>query len=195
MTAAGGPTRSTRSRSQASSRSQTTRRRTPSTGTEATRKAARTVQDPVAAAQKQTRTTTQEPATTARRRTAQGHQEQAEREQKPRTATLQLPFVTAEFRMPRVPLPRLPLPPLRMPRVSSEEVAGAVNTVRSMLPSPQRAAYYAGLGVAAALEVIEWPVAVAVGAGTALASRGIARKRGETEEGATAGTARSTRRN
>src|SRR5919198_135860 len=48
---------------------------------------------------------------------------------------------------------------------SGAESAGA----RSL--SPAELAYYAGLGVLAAVELIEWPVAVAVGAGTALARR------------------------
>jgi uncharacterized membrane protein YjdF len=38
--------------------------------------------------------------------------------------------------------------------------------------SPAELAYYAGLGVLAAVELIEWPVAVVVGAGTALARAG-----------------------
>lgn len=39
------------------------------------------------------------------------------------------------------------------------------------LPPPEHAAYYAGVAVLVALEVIEWPVALVVAAGHALASR------------------------
>jgi hypothetical protein len=39
----------------------------------------------------------------------------------------------------------------------------------SYLPSPGQAAYFGGL--AALLEVLEWPVALAIGAGTALMGR------------------------
>lgn len=38
------------------------------------------------------------------------------------------------------------------------------------LPSPDELAYVAGLGVLAALEIIEWPVAVVLGAGHVLVS-------------------------
>ncbi len=38
------------------------------------------------------------------------------------------------------------------------------------LPRPERVAYYGGLGLLAALEVIDWPVAVAFGAANYLAA-------------------------
>jgi hypothetical protein len=83
-----------------------------------------------------------------------------------RTATVNLPFVTAQFRVPNVPMPSVPIP-----SVSARDVLFAANAAKSYLPSPPRLAYYAGLGLAAAFEVIEWPVAVAIGAGTVVAGR------------------------
>ena len=81
----------------------------------------------------------------------------------PRTATVNLPFVTAQFRAPNVHLP------------SRQEIGAAAQGLASFLPSPKAALYFGGLIGAAALEVIEWPVAVAIGVGAALASRGEAR--------------------
>jgi hypothetical protein len=78
----------------------------------------------------------------------------------PRTATVNLPFVTAQFRAPNLRLP------------SRGEVGAAARGVGSYMPSPKAALYFGGLAVTAALEIIEWPVAVAIGVGTALASRG-----------------------
>jgi hypothetical protein len=40
-----------------------------------------------------------------------------------------------------------------------------------MLPPPDRATFYVGLGALAAVELIEWPVAVVVGVGHYLATR------------------------
>lgn len=87
-----------------------------------------------------------------------------EQEQAPRTATVHLPFVTAEFRAPDIHLPSLPV---RMPGRS--DLTDAVSAIRSRLPSPKQTAYYAGLGLLGVLEIIEWPVAIAIGVGTAIA--------------------------
>lgn len=38
------------------------------------------------------------------------------------------------------------------------------------VPPPEHLAYYAALGLLAALEVIEWPIALAIGVGHALAA-------------------------
>ena len=80
-----------------------------------------------------------------------------------RAATVNLPCVTAQCRVPEVPGDRL--------RAMSPEVGHVARGAASFLPPPERLAYYAGLGALAAFQVIEWPVAVAIGAGTALASR------------------------
>jgi hypothetical protein len=77
-----------------------------------------------------------------------------------RTATVNLPFVTAQFRAPDLHVP------------SRKEVGAAARGVASFLPSPKAALYFGGLAVTAALEIIEWPVAVAIGVGTALAGQG-----------------------
>ena len=50
-------------------------------------------------------------------------------------------------------------------------VSGMVDTVRTNLPSREEMAYYGGLGLLAALSVIEWPVAAAIGVGTVVAQR------------------------
>ncbi|MDQ3761716.1 MAG: hypothetical protein M3460_08445 [Actinomycetota bacterium] len=78
-----------------------------------------------------------------------------------RTATVTLPFVTAQFRMPEV-------------RMDS-----AVRAVRSSLPTPERAAYYGGLAALAAFSVIDWPVAAAIGVGTEIARRAATEQRRE----------------
>lgn len=79
----------------------------------------------------------------------------AEREgEGPRTATLNLPFVTAQFRTPDI----------------GAAAGAAAAKARSL--SPAELAFYAGLGVLAVVELIEWPLALVVGAGTALARSG-----------------------
>ncbi|MBB6344856.1 hypothetical protein ACWGH8_41285 [Nonomuraea muscovyensis] len=99
-----------------------------------------------------------------------------------RELTLELPMVTIrirppELRLPRVPLPdmpRLPVPRLShvtMPHVNRQEVGHAVDVARSLLPPPERVAYYGALGALAVVGVIEWPVAAAIGAGTVIAQR------------------------
>ncbi|MEV0052642.1 hypothetical protein AB0H34_19325 [Saccharopolyspora shandongensis] len=72
---------------------------------------------------------------------------------------MKLPFVKAEFRRPEVHMP------------GREDVTGVVNSVRENLPSPGQLAFYGGLGALAALSVIEWPVAAAIGVGTVVAQR------------------------
>lgn len=81
-----------------------------------------------------------------------------------RTTTVNLPFVTATFRMPE--MPEVKMPEVRMP--TRGDMDAAVQTVQPYLPSAQQAAYYGGLAAIAAIELIEWPVALAIGAGTAV---------------------------
>lgn len=104
--------------------------------------------------------------------------ETSEHEEAPhrRTATVNLPFVTAEFRAPDIHLPSLPV---HAPDRS--DLTGAVSTVRSRLPSPVQTVYYAGLGVLGVLELIEWPVVLAIGVGTALAQQQGGSRRTEPE--------------
>ncbi len=88
-----------------------------------------------------------EPSTPAERTSSGSHH--------PRTATVNLPFVTAQFRKPEI------------------SFGSAAGTVRSWLPTPQRAVYYGGLAALAAFSVIEWPVAAVIGVGTEIARRGV----------------------
>ncbi|GAB2963311.1 hypothetical protein LWP59_13555 [Amycolatopsis acidiphila] len=99
--------------------------------------------------------------------------------EEPRTATVRLPFLTAQFRAPRL---HLPAPP-----VGKNEVTAAAQTARSFLPEPKQVLYFGGLVAMAALEVIEWPVAVAIGVGTAVALRGreSERDQGDRQEAST----------
>ncbi|MFC0531896.1 hypothetical protein [Phytohabitans kaempferiae] len=88
--------------------------------------------------------------------------------------TVNLPFVSATFHLPDVGslrrlVDRVPHPPL--PRLGRAEAAHAARAVAGHLPPPTRLAYYAGLGVLGVTGVIEWPVAVAIGAGTLFARR------------------------
>jgi hypothetical protein len=53
--------------------------------------------------------------------------------------------------------------------VSYIEDAGRI--VAGYLPPPERLAFYGGLGLAAVLGAIDWPVATAIGLGTVIARR------------------------
>jgi hypothetical protein len=87
---------------------------------------------------------------------------EATQQRSARTATVNLPFVTATFRRPEMPQIRVP---------GRQEVLSAAQVVQPYLPSPGQAAYFGGLAALAAFEVLEWPVALAIGAGTALMGR------------------------
>ncbi|MEY9214117.1 hypothetical protein NI17_021375 [Thermobifida halotolerans] len=77
-----------------------------------------------------------------------------------------VPVVAPEFKVHRI---RIPVP--GMPKVNKEEVSTAGRTAADYLPPKDQFAYYAGLGALAAFGVIEWPVAAAIGVGTAIARR------------------------
>jgi hypothetical protein len=79
-----------------------------------------------------------------------------------RIATVNLPFIAAQFRAPE----------LRAP--ARDELDAAARGARSMLPSGKSLLFYGASAVTAVAGVIEWPVAVAVGVGTALAGQGAA---------------------
>jgi hypothetical protein len=81
-----------------------------------------------------------------------------------RTATVNLPFVTATFRKPDIHLPHIRVP-------NRQQALSAAQAAQSYLPSPKQAAYFGGLAALAAFEILEWPVALAIGAGTALMER------------------------
>jgi hypothetical protein len=94
-----------------------------------------------------------------------------------RTAHLDLPGVSADFRAPELHMPHVPTP---------REMVRAAGSARTLLPPRDKMLYYGGLGVAAAVGVIEWPVAVAVGAGMAIAQR--ARREDTTRRSRTSST-------
>jgi hypothetical protein len=58
-----------------------------------------------------------------------------------------------------------------MPPVGRQEIGFAARGVASMLPPRRELVYYTGLGALAGVGLVEWPVAVAIGAGTAVARR------------------------
>jgi hypothetical protein len=90
-------------------------------------------------------------------------------------ATVTLPFVTARFHMPT----------LYGPRQVGQEVGAALQGVRNLLPSRNRALYFGGLAALTVFQVIEWPVAAAIGVGTALATN--SRNRHDARNGHAAG--------
>ena len=77
-----------------------------------------------------------------------------------RSATVNLPFVTAQFRAPHLHLP------------GRADLDAAARGAQSLLPSPKSLLFFGGLAATAVAGIIEWPVAAAIGVGTALASRG-----------------------
>lgn len=76
-----------------------------------------------------------------------------------RSATVNLPFVTAQFRVPDVHAP------------SRDDLGAAARGARSMLPSTKSMLFFGGLAATAVVGAVEWPVAAAIGVGTALAGR------------------------
>jgi hypothetical protein len=72
-----------------------------------------------------------------------------------------------------VPVP-IVIPRLKVyhpPVLGPSSVGQAGRSVAGRLPPPGRLAFYGGRGAAAVFGVIGWPVAVAIGAGTAIARR------------------------
>ena len=77
-------------------------------------------------------------------------------------ASIPVPYVTAQLHTTHIPLPEIP---------GRNEVASTVTAVRGALPSRDQLLFYSGLVAAAALSVIEWPVAAAIGIGAAVVRR------------------------
>jgi hypothetical protein len=102
-----------------------------------------------------------EPRSTTGTRAA-GRQQASTSGQAKHGTVVQLPFVTAEFHRPDVQLP------------GRAEVEGAIGAVRKNLPPPEQLVYYGGLAALAVFSVIEWPVAAAIGVGTAVTQRAVA---------------------
>jgi hypothetical protein len=65
----------------------------------------------------------------------------------------------------------MPVAP-RSAATTAANAAGEIpSVVRRHLPPRERMLYYAGLGALAALDVVSWPVAAAIGGGVWVASR------------------------
>jgi cation-transporting ATPase I len=54
-----------------------------------------------------------------------------------------------------------------------DDASRLVQRAKKRVPPPDQLAFYGGLGVLAALNVINWPVALAIGAGAAVVARRI----------------------
>jgi hypothetical protein len=87
------------------------------------------------------------------------------------TAHVNLPLMSAEFRAPQMRMPTMP-----------GQLVQAAGAATSLLPPRDRLLYYGGLGTAAVLGVIEWPVAIAIGAGIAIAQRSHQEAGGRTQD-------------
>ncbi len=64
-------------------------------------------------------------------------------------------------------------------------MSDAGHAVAGVMPPADRLVFYGGLGVAAIVGLIDWPVATAIGIGTLFARRA-ARARGASRQGSTA---------
>lgn len=60
---------------------------------------------------------------------------------------------------------------VHVPTPGMSYVGDAGRLVAGYLPPPERLAFYGGLGIAAVLGAIDWPVAAAIGIGTMVARR------------------------
>jgi hypothetical protein len=85
--------------------------------------------------------------------------DKSERADEPKSLTIPVPLV-----LPRVRTVHIPV-------LGGGLLVGAVRGVRSRLPSPAVALFYSGLATTAAIGAISWPVAVAIGVGTAVSRR------------------------
>lgn len=86
-----------------------------------------------------------------------------------RSATIDLPFMTARFRVPDIRIPELRMPEVHPP--TREDLDSAGRKALSVLPPPKTLLFFGGLAATAVIGAIEWPVAAAIGIGSALASR------------------------
>jgi hypothetical protein len=60
---------------------------------------------------------------------------------------------------------------MHIPVPGMHYVGDAGRLMAGYLPPPERLAFYSGLGIAAVLGAIDWPVAAAIGLGTMIARR------------------------
>src|SRR5215475_10516237 len=92
-------------------------------------------------------------------------------ERRPQTTgrpTVSRGSVTVPFVNVRVPVVRATVPGID---AAKQQTMSAAQSVRFNLPPLDRLLYYGGLGVAAVAGALEWPVAVAAGAGVWIATR------------------------
>jgi hypothetical protein len=104
------------------------------------------------------------PVTTSSRKAAveRGRQTSGPAEITTRSAAVPVPILT----------PRLKVYQLRLAVSGPSSIGQAGRRMAGRLPPPKQLAFYGALGVAAVLGAIDWPVAAAIGIGTALAGRG-----------------------
>ena len=76
-------------------------------------------------------------------------------------ATVKVPVVTPHVRMYKV---HVPVP-------GKAYMSDAGHIVAGYMPPPDRMAFYGGLGLAAVVGLLDWPVAAAIGVGTMVARR------------------------
>lgn len=76
-----------------------------------------------------------------------------------RGMTVTVPLTSLQIRIP--PLPQVGIP----------DIAAAAEKIRAAMPPAPELAYFAGLGLLGLFSVIDWPVALAVGAGTVIAQQ------------------------
>lgn len=76
-------------------------------------------------------------------------------------ATVKVPLVTPHVRMYKV---HVPVP-------GKAYMSDAGHIVAGYMPPPDRMAFYGGLGLAAVVGILDWPVAAAIGVGTMVARR------------------------
>lgn len=86
-----------------------------------------------------------------------------------RQVTLALPMMSIQLHKPE--MPSISMPHIPLPHISKQEMGHAVDVAKSILPPPERVAYYGALGALAVFGVVEWPVAAAIGMGTVIAQR------------------------
>lgn len=78
--------------------------------------------------------------------------------------------------------PHMKIYKLHVPGPGVHEVVVAGRSAAAHLPPAERLAFYGGLGAAAVLGVISWPVATAVGLGTVIARRARGADRAKTAQ-------------
>lgn len=81
---------------------------------------------------------------------------------------LNLPMVSVQVHRPH----------MHVPHMDTSWAGRAMEMGRSALPPPERLVYYGGLGALAIIGAIEWPIAAAIGVGTAIASRAVGKPTG-----------------